>query len=179
MSALAFQLQGLVSGCCCVSWCFTCDQTWITLTGLWPLCTRVALGPFLCIEHSKQLLKSTFSYNSHKRTALSVQKKKKTSELTWPRGTSLVPDEEHSALQRPVHSQPHPTPGSRHSPSAWASTALHWGHSAFYTTQDISMSQHLWVLSGAGPIWISLLAVLNSIVQVFPQLWVIQHKLLK
>lgn len=77
MSALAFQLQGLVSGCFCVSWCFTCDQNWITLTGLWPLCTCVALGPFLCIEHSKQLLKSTISYNSHKRTALSVQKKKK------------------------------------------------------------------------------------------------------
>lgn len=56
MSALAFQLQGLISGCCYVRWCFTCDQNWITLTGLWPLCTRVALWHFLCIL----FLKSSF-----------------------------------------------------------------------------------------------------------------------
>lgn len=95
MSALAFQLQGLVSGCCYVSWCFTCDQFWITLTGLWPLCTCVTLRQFLCIQHSKQFLKSTVSCNSHRRAALrtsfSIQNHK-VLQLTWPRGTPLVPD---------------------------------------------------------------------------------------
>lgn len=94
-------------------------------------------------------------------------------------GSQQCPDEEHSALCCPSHLWSHPILQQWHSPSAWASTVLHWGYSAFYTTQDICMSQHLWVLSGAGPIWIPLLAVLKSIVKVFPQLRVIQHKLLK
>lgn len=65
------------------------------------------LQHFLCIQHSKQLLKSTISCNSHRRTALrtlfSIQNHRAL-ELTWPHGTpwSLMgsqqcPDEKHSA----------------------------------------------------------------------------------